>query len=539
MSQHTTSSRYHRYGKCGSLLSPLALAICLAVPAQAQVLEEVIVTAQKKSESLQDAPIAISAFTSERLEQMGTSTAADIGNFTPNAVIAPSFGSSNNIRATIRGVGTAEPSLAIDPKVGIYLDGVYIARNAGAIFDIVDLERVEVLRGPQGTLWGKNTTGGAVNLVTSKPAEEFGFKQQLSAGDFGYFKSVTTVDTGRHGDVSARVSYMRRETDGWATNYNPQSEKDLGSEDVEAVKFSVRWDVTDNFAIDYGYDQTNSSAVAMPVQVASVNSFAAANPAINTIALRPFAAPAFYDVGNVFTQMAALANNHDRLDKFYMDGTLPEHVDIKGHNLTMTWNVGDVELRSISAYREYDSKGLGLDLDGGTYTGTLFNNPLYGFQSSNVKSSQQASQEFQMLGELLDGDLDYVVGLYYFEEDGREDNPWIISFWVPTFGPSNIQNIGTWGNWFEMESQSQAIYGQFTYDFTDRLALTVGMRYTEDEKSLVISQRDPGILFDQKDSEDWDKFTGAVTLAYALTDDINVYGKVSEGYSAGVYNPGS
>ena len=190
------------------LTRPLALAITLLAShaSIAQVLEEVIVTAQKKAESLQDTPIAISVFSSDSLEQRQAFGVADIGEYTPNVTMTPSLGSSYNIRMDIRGLGTAEPSLAVDPKVGMYLDGVYIARNAGAVFDVVDLERIEVLRGPQGTLWGKNTTGGAVNMVTAKPSGEWGFKQLLSAGNDGYYRSTTTINTQQVGGFSAKAS---------------------------------------------------------------------------------------------------------------------------------------------------------------------------------------------------------------------------------------------------------------------------------------------------------------------------------------------
>jgi iron complex outermembrane receptor protein len=173
----------HSYSKL--FLSLCAAGLVAQANAEQLVLEEVIVTAQKRAESMQDAPIAISAFNNESIQELGAFNAVDLGEYIPNVSIAQTFGSSNNIRVNIRGIGSGEPSLTIDPKVGIYVDGVYIARNAGAVFDIVDLEMIEVLRGPQGTLWGKNTTGGAVNIRTKKPKGELGFNQLLSFGNVG------------------------------------------------------------------------------------------------------------------------------------------------------------------------------------------------------------------------------------------------------------------------------------------------------------------------------------------------------------------
>ena len=239
----------------------LAAGISTPLGALAQ-LEEVVVTAQKKEESLQDTPIAISAFTAENLEQIGALSAVDVGDHTPNAWITRSLGSNSNIRVSIRGIGTAEPSLAVDPKVGIYLDGAYIARNSGAVFDVVDLERIEVLRGPQGTLWGKNTTGGAMNLITKKPSGELSGKVEMTAGNDGLGRAFFTLDTPEAGGFAAKISYVKKVYDGWQSNVNPDSDPEPGSEDTDAFRLSANWDITDTFSAYYSYDRTESEAVS-------------------------------------------------------------------------------------------------------------------------------------------------------------------------------------------------------------------------------------------------------------------------------------
>ena len=496
--------------------------VVVAAENKAFVIEEVVVTAQKKAESMQDTPIAITAFTGESLEKMGIQNAADVGNYTPNATITPSLGSKFNIRMNIRGQTTAEPSLTIDPKVGIYLDGAYIARNSGAVFDIVDLERIEVLRGPQGTLWGKNTTGGAVNMVTAKPKGEFGFKQQLTAGSFNTYRSVTSVDTPAVGNASAKLTYLLKGTDGWATNYNPGSEKDLGSEDTEAYRVAVRWDAADNFSLDYAYDRTNGEAVAIPVQVAEVR--AGATTSVSTLRLSDNA----QITGNAFAQMAAIAEADKRLDKFNVDYTGKEHVDISGHNLTASWDINAVQLKSITAYREYDSIMERLNTGGGTYTGTLGGNviALPAFHSNDDKSQHQFSQEFQFLGSALDGQLGYIVGLYYFDETGKEINPWQLS---STFG-SSVLLVDT-GVFYKTTSKSNAVYGQVDYNLTDQWNLVLGLRHTEDEKSI----KHRGFA---KENDSWYKNTGSFTANYEFNNDIRFYGKVSQGFNAGVYAAG-
>lgn len=138
------------------------------------------------------------------VEKLGIEDVSDINKLAPNTLIVTQLGSSYNVRVNIRGLGTGSPSLAIDPKVGIYVDGVYMARNVGAVLSIIDLERIEVLRGPQGTLWGNNTTGGAISMITTGPSDEFEFSQRFTVGNFGLRTSITSVDTGEFSGLPAK-----------------------------------------------------------------------------------------------------------------------------------------------------------------------------------------------------------------------------------------------------------------------------------------------------------------------------------------------
>jgi iron complex outermembrane recepter protein len=514
----------------------LALALASVTAAANAQLEEVIVTAQKKSESLQDTPIAISAFTSDNLEQIGAFSAVDVGEYTPNATITRSLGSSFNIRVSIRGQGTAEPSLAVDPKVGVYLDGAYVARNAGAVFDVVDLERVEVLRGPQGTLWGKNTTGGAINLITKQPAGEFGGKVDFTVGNFGTGRAFVTLDTEETAGLSAKLSYVKKVSDGWQDNHGAVGEEDLGSTDTDAFRLAVNWDITDTFGASYSYDRTDGEATAPATQVGFVD--ANTDPSVPTIDMSDFS---FYG-GNFWADMAEIANDSKRLDDFTLDNMFEEEVEINGHNLTLTWDLEALQIKSITAYRDYESDQGGLDLDGGSWLrysvadGSPSQAP--GFHTEGVKEQDQFSQEFQFLGTAFDDKLDYVVGLYYFDEEGKEINPWN---WTLYNAGANINaNFnGTWGAWYEITGESQAIFGQATYHFNEAWRLTLGARYTEDEKELTLLEEDPGLDQDYKSKEDWSESTFAGTLTYFFDNDVNVYAKIAEGYAAGIYNPGT
>ncbi len=488
-------------------------------------LEEVVVTAQKKSESLQDAPLAVTAFSEDMLEDLGAFDAVDLAEYTPNVNIVPTLGSGANIRMEIRGMSTAEPSLTIDPKVGIYLDGAYIARNAGAVFDIVDLERVEIMRGPQGTLWGKNTTGGAVNLVSKKPQGELGFKQLVSVGNHGHFRSVSTLDTPTFGTAAAKFTYMNKQYDGWAKNHGI-GEKNLGSEDVDAFRAALSWEITEQFFLDYSYDRTKNDLVATPLQITAVTEGAA-----DKIGTYDIATETFYPY-NALVEMQDVVNTDGRVEDFELDGQGKEKVDISGHNLTLALELNAVTLRSITSYRKYEADSLeGLDLDGGSWG---FNGEaLPVFHSTNFKDQDQFQQELQALGNAFDDRLDYVVGLYYFEEQGREDNPWNATIYQAE-QPVLLRGIPL-GNWYGIDNKSAAAFGNFTYRPSDSLYLVLGVRYTDDQKGLELYPEDPRLTEERRFKEDWQKWTGAFTLGYQPSDELNAYFKYAQGFNAGVY----
>lgn len=536
-------NRIDEYSRNLARFSALAVASALPLTAVAQPesptrvagIEELVVTAQKKVESLQDAPIAISAFSDEMLENIGAYNVADVGKYAPNVNISQTMGSSNNITVNIRGMETAEPSLSIDPKIGIYLDGVYMARNAGAVFDIVDLERIEILRGPQGTLWGKNTTGGAMNIITAKPKGTFGFKQLISAGNDGYRRYLTTLDTPAVANVSAKFSYMKKEYEGYATNINPASERHLGSEDVDAYRIALQWDVTDSLSISYGYDRTDSEAVPQPFQVTAVGPGASVNGILDISTLD------FID-GAPLAELQRTVVPNRRRDTFNLDAQGKEYVDIAGHNLTVALELGNAEIKSITAYREYDSDfSEGSDFDDGAWQGlNLTTNqmvPTPLFHSVNVKSQQQFSQEFQLVGSALDDRLDYVVGVFYFEEDGREENPWDTTTYVPGL-PYLLRGLPM-GSWYTTESESTAVYGQLTYHLSDQWGVTLGGRYTKDSKEITVLAEDPRLPADHTASKDWRKFTPSLTVDYRWSEDVNLYVRAAVGYNAGLFNAGA
>lgn len=545
-------------------IKPLAFAIACAVSGQAfsaegqpaveesksKGVERISVTAQKRVSTLQETPIAITAFNAESLENRGIEDISDVNNLSPNVQVFAPFGSTFNVGMNIRGLGTAEPSLAIDPKVGIYLDGVYLARNSGAIFNIVDLERMEVLRGPQGTLWGKNTTGGALNLVTSKPSEDFQFKQKFTMGSNSQFNSTTSIDTGAFGDLTARITYMMGEQDGWATNtYEAAIEKNLGSEEVDALRIALRY-AADNFTIDYSYDRTDGSSVSVPVQISNVHS-QFTDPRIPTMNMGTGKLYA----GNVFASMAANEHDSSRQTEFELANHGREYVDIEGHNLTFEWDFSDNHtFKSISSYRSYDSDlNEGVNIGNGVYfapaldfsttppsvdvTDTIVI-PAFGYTS--VKSQEQKSQEFQLLGEFLEGDLKYVAGYYYFTEEGEENNPWSISIFTGKGANLLFTDPLPFGAFYSVTADSSALFFNVDYKLTDELNVVAGIRYTEDERSLTqVAENDAMLSEDLFADEDWSKTVGSLLLNYILDENLTIYTSIAQGYAAGVYNPGA
>jgi len=496
-----------------------ALALAHSITASAQGLEEVVVTAQKRAEDLQTTPISMTAFSAEKLSELGAQRAIDIAQYTPNVNIVTNNVSNTGIAVGIRGIQAADAAMGADSKIGIYLDGVYLARIAAASFDVVDIQQIEVLRGPQGTLWGKNTTGGAINIVTEKPRGSLGFRQSFSFGNYDYFRSHTTIDTPTWNGLSAKLSYDRSRKDGEIRNTHPGNSKRPGDMDNEAYAIALRWQPSDTFTADYTYDRHNRDGIGPGNQMVAVNPQLAALPTalLNT-------AGGQVQIENPFWSAARGAST-SRLSAFDINAR-EEHNDLAGHNLTLSWQVGDAEIKSISSYRTYDGIKPG-DFDGGGYATPLF-------EADLSESQRQISQELQITGDAFEDRLKYVAGLYYFREKTSTHNPQ--HFVVQTGTASSGELILAALNSpliYTTHNESKAAYGQFSYTppiLDDKLRVTLGLRYTEDEKEADLISRNA------RGSDTWSSLNPAFVVDYQASEDINVYGKVTTGYNAGVFN---
>ena len=453
------------------------------------MLDEIIVTAQKREESLQETPIAITAFSAQDLDNQRITNIMNLLNKVPSVTLAPWAGSRVTPNLFIRGMGNLNTQSTNDMATGIYMDGVPVGRGVGLAADIADLERVEVLRGPQGTLWGRNTTAGAINFITKRPDADFGGKLQFTAGNFGQRDVRATVNAPLADNLYTRVAYMRSENDGWVKNRSPLPHQINYNEDrkKEAVKFALRYEPTDRLTVDYGYDQSEMEYGNHFYQVIQAGS--------------PFFVP----------------GRQERAALNY--GMKPSNTEVGGHNLTLTWDLGDVTLKSITAYRDLDSR---IDM-----------NFADAFTQDRRMEQDQFSQELQLIGEACGGCIKYVTGVFYIREDASE------SLSSDILGGA-IRDYWT----LKAKSDSKAIFAQVTWTpaiLEERLDLTLGLRYTEDSREATKNYRRAdltpaytGLVI--KGDRDFESTNPMVTAAYRFTDSLNGYVKYSTGYRAGGFN---
>ncbi|MDB5397431.1 MAG: TonB-dependent receptor [Rhodospirillales bacterium] len=502
-----------------------------AAPVAGQ-LEEIVVTARKTEERLQITPLSVSAFSAATLEKQNIMTVERISNFVPNVEISQAAGTGSAAEVYIRGIGQADYELYIDPPVSMYIDGVLSARPVAVLLDLVDLERIEVLRGPQGTLFGRNTTGGAINVFTKAPANEFGIQQKLGYGSDDEFVSRTIVNTGELGDsgLKAKFAFSHHQRDGWIRNPNVSPDHDPGKLDTNGFWFDLHGDFTEQFSFDYRADYTE--IYSQPI----ISEMTVARP----------------DIIAYFSQSAALGGDPFQISPNYQDtvrlpsNQIPDQHDVLlGHALTLNYDLNDaVRFKDIVAYRsvamdEHPPQGegnlKGLLFDPVTNTvGVGFVNPFYTIRIHDRQ--YQISNEFQVTG-VVDR-FKYVAGLYYFEENGSGKNA---NFFTFVTGPVGF-NIDT-NRIYGLDSKSYAAYGQTSYTppvLDDKVELTVGLRYTRDEKTLSESDYTNSALNGSQNlANNWHNLSWATSLDYQWTDALMTYVRVATGYKSGGYNPGA
>src|SRR6185437_5416251 len=304
-------------------------------------LEEIVVTARKTEEKLQVSPVSITALSAAKLEAQGVTQPIQLNGLAPNFNISQGSGYGTSCNVTMRGVNQADNVLTNDAPVALYLDGVYMGRQMACNFDLVDLERVEVLRGPQGTLFGRNTTGGAVNFITKAPTDTFNIEQKVEYGSYNDFHTRTTVNTGEIGStgLKALFSYSHHQNDGYVRALSQPEDNGFGSLASDAFYLDLHGDYLDNtLSFDYRVDYTNMHDM----------------PLADSLTVMSPADRAYFGASPKFGGAPLQINKGINDPNLGYNAGPPNLDEIYGHSLTVNWDISDeFRLKSISAYRSF------------------------------------------------------------------------------------------------------------------------------------------------------------------------------------------
>lgn len=503
-----------------------------AQSANASDTREIIVTAQRREQNLRDVPIAVTALQGRFLEERAMTTVENLSGLAPGLLVSSTATQPNNAQLSIRGSVQQNGSIVLDPSVGLYLDGVYIGKAQGSIFDINDLERIEVLRGPQGTLYGRNTLAGAISFVTRKPDDTLRVSAEAGYGNYDAFTVRGLINIPITDHLFVKLSGMSYKRDGnvrlvpdpYTIGSTPLSfiynnavvphpagggtlPGRVGSRNRQSLMAQVRFAPSDDFTIDYSYDYSRTRGMADSSQLDSVD------------ATGFLGADCPYGPANCIPAYLYVQPKYSKT--LSTDVTHLDRIEINGHGLVGTWNLGAVTLKSITGYREMDYDGAVVELDG---------TPLWLASGGLDTRYESFSQELQAAGKIGER-LNYVAGLYYFWDKGFTSSPQ--SFF---FGAVNYDT--NWGG----TTRAYAVYGQADYAITDQITLTAGLRYTKERKTIVRRSvlLPDTVLVDVRKSDGVSKSFSAlnptVVLAYKPNERINTYIKFAQGYRSGGFN---
>jgi iron complex outermembrane receptor protein len=491
------------------------------VSQRATVLETVLVTAQRREETSQEVPMSVMALSGEALEKIGFHSINDIADKVPSLSIQPDFEKASALKVYIRGVGQEKPAnFERDNGVGIYLDDIYVGHGNGLATELIDIERIEVLAGPQGILYGRNTIGGAVKFISNKPTGEFGFKQTFDVGNYDLLRSVTTVDLDEFANISTKLTFLKSEKDGWVENTG--SAGNPGERDATGFRAALRWAPTDALTVDYTFDWTEQDSISNYQQ---------------------HGYPMF---AQSLTNLQVFPNRQDRTWR-PIDLDVRDDFEVSGHAVTASWDINDnLTLKSITGYREFESESLH-----------------DGAESYNVSTlvatdadQDQFSQEFLLSGGTEDGSILYHVGVYYFKEDVIQHESELVS----NFGIASAINAALGAgdpivppalsdlkpfNTYDIMNESKAVYAQVTWTpdiLEQRLTFDLGARYTEDDRELTWnkpSNAGTHLAVDASDSVSADSFDPAFTIKYQWTDELHTYFRYAQAYRSGGFDTGA
>ena len=478
-------------------------------------LEIIEVTARKSLEGLQSVPVSLTSVGSVKMAERGINSITEIQQFSPNTTLQASRGTNSTLTAFVRGVGQDDPLWGYEPGVGIYIDDVYLARPQGAVLDIIDVERVEILRGPQGSLYGKNTIGGAIKYVTKKMSGDLEFDLTATAGDYNRqdYKvagKIPIIDDKLY--VGFALASLTRD------GYGEFLQSDLSGQDSEnynkdvfAGRVTVEFTPTDDLFFRFNYDNT--------VDDSNAKGGYRLLPSILT------EAPVPDSVYDSYTSMPTW-----------------NKVEGEGFSLVAEYYINDTwSIKSVTASRDNNSK---TNIDFDNTAERIFDVPA-------IYDDTQFSQEFQL--NYNSDNLTFVSGLYYFDSESCGHFDAILENLGQALGLPGLTREVTGCN----NSESYSLYGQGSYNLTDKWSLTLGARYTQEEKVGQVSnglifgtvypetdwvpgyERPEGELIPEvlSGTEDWSNFTPRIGAEYQYSDDMMLFASFSQGFKSGTFNP--
>ena len=499
-------------------------------------LVDIVVTATKRETNLQQTPIAIAVMGDEDIKKRHVQSLLDLGDGSiPSLRVATYESRQTALTVGIRGIVPGDANQpAREPGVGVYIDGIYLARQHGLNAGLFEVERIEVLKGPQGTLFGRNTEGGAVNLVSKAPTGEFGGKVIAGLGNFGSYNAGLHLNLPEVAGFSIKVDGVISHQD--PTVKNPlEGQTGWNQYHRYGGRIATRWKPTDNFTADFAFDTSRDENTPFYSQLINFNPENYPVATLAEIAANNNKLPA----GKIAPLPSIVVVTGERMD--VADIGVPQQVSIgetQGVSGNLRWKVADeVELRSLTAWRTVDSEQW--DNSGGAHrTPSFLPNASFSRYSLSFLNARQFSQELQAVGTV--SAIDYVAGLYYFNERAEEvaGTP-NTNKWNATGTGYTINDAMTWqrdkitiARASYAESKSYAAFGQVTWNATDALKLTVGGRYTHDKKEGDLYKvKGAASSFPFKFS--YDRFDPLAILAWQASDGINLYAKYSTGYRAG------
>lgn len=523
-----------------------ALALSSSAIVQAEnVIEKIMITASKKQESIQASNIAVTAFSGDALRELNLTDSTDIASQTPGLNIGTPVGEGNNPSISLRGVGLNDFNDNNEGPIAVYRDEVYQSAMPGLTFQLFDLERVEVLRGPQGTLYGRNATGGLVHFISAKPTDELEGFANVTFAEYNQIKTEAAISGGLTDTIQARLSLATNNHDGYVTN---RIGKDANEADSLAYRLQVNFDLSDNFQALVNIHGANSETVAPQYQHQATGS------------------GGVDDWGYKDTDGDVWAGEYDR------QGILK--IDSKGASVRLDYDGGDYTLTSISAVEDVE-KIHQEDTDVG---------PFNGIAPQFISENEQFSQEFRVA--FSTGSMDWMFGAYYFENEVTGALDLALNFFGPTVDEKTGSPAGTFGQKlvdfvdydvdYLQESESSAIFGQVEVPLNEQFNLTVGLRYTTEERTMTYQNKATGnpnavvnsciipagdvcgfgfgpdypgtdyyLNFTSSNTElgslgkiDDDNVSGRVSLDYTPTEDLLVFFNVATGFKSGGFNGG-